>query len=220
MRTCTQCGAEHDRTSSWCNPCRAAGMRKYRATPQGKEATRRLEQQRVVTPERIEQGKRLRKEYAQTEKGRQVLRAATKRYQTTHKEKILQAERNRRKSNPVFKMAANLRRRLRGVLGARNPMTPGRMFVFLGCSFATFKQHVENQFTEGMCWENYGDWHLDHKIPLSSAQSVDEVRKLNHFTNIQPMWATYNRLKQNMLPEEWAAYVQQHQIDVTVPVPA
>jgi len=92
--------------------------------------------------------------------------------------------------------------------------------VFLGCSFTEFKQHIEKQFVDGMTWENYGEWHLDHKIPLSSANDVETVRRLNHYTNIQPMWAIYNRLKQNMLPEEWAAYVQQHQIDVTVPSPS
>ena len=195
-------------------------MRKYRATPQGKAATQHLENARVVTPERIEQGKALRKQYAQTEKGRAALRAASKRYRAAHKEKLLRAERERRQTDPVFKMAANLRRRLRGVLGARNPMMPGRMFVFLGCSFTEFKQHIEKQFVDGMTWENYGEWHLDHKIPLSSANDVETVRRLNHYTNIQPMWAIYNRLKQNMLPEEWAAYVQQHQIDVTVPSPS
>ena len=37
---------------------------------------------------------------------------------------------------------------------------------YLGCNIETFKKHLEQQFTEGMSWENYGEWHIDHKIPL------------------------------------------------------
>ena len=37
---------------------------------------------------------------------------------------------------------------------------------YLGCNIETFKKHVEQQFTEDMSWENYGEWNIDHKIPL------------------------------------------------------
>lgn len=216
MRSCTQCGVQHDKKNSWCNSCRAAGMRKYRATPQGKASTRRMEQNRTITEDRITQIKALQKKYAQTDRGRAVLRAASKRYNEKHRLKRNDEERKRRQSDPLFRMAANLRRRLREVLGSRNPMTPGRMFTFLDCSFADFKQHIERQFTNGMTWDNYGEWQLDHIVPLASAKDAETMRELSKYTNIQPMWAKYNRLKQNMLPDEWAAYIQQHQIDVTV----
>ena len=38
---------------------------------------------------------------------------------------------------------------------------------YLGCNIETFKKHIEQQFTEGMSWENYGEWHIDHKIPTA-----------------------------------------------------
>ena len=37
---------------------------------------------------------------------------------------------------------------------------------YLGCNIERFKKHIEQQFTEGMSWENYGEWNIDHKIPL------------------------------------------------------
>ena len=37
---------------------------------------------------------------------------------------------------------------------------------YLGCNIETFKQHIEQELTEGMSWENYGECHIDHKIPL------------------------------------------------------
>ena len=43
-----------------------------------------------------------------------------------------------------------------------------------------------------MSWENQGKWHIDHIIPLSSATNKDELYKLCHFTNLQPMWAIDN----------------------------
>jgi hypothetical protein len=50
-----------------------------------------------------------------------------------------------------------------------------------------------------MNWENRSKWHLDHIYPTSLAQSVEEIIKLNHYTNFQPMWAEENIRKGNRL---------------------
>ena len=71
----------------------------------------------------------------------------------------------------------------------------------LGCSFEDFKQYIENQFEPWMNWENYGQyngelnygWDLDHIIPISSAKTEQEVIKLNHYTNFQPLCSKVNR---------------------------
>jgi len=67
----------------------------------------------------------------------------------------------------------------------------------LGCSFEEFKKYIESQFQEGMSWENQGEWHLDHKIPVSWAESEEKVYELNHYTNFQPLWAKDNLSKGN-----------------------
>lgn len=51
---------------------------------------------------------------------------------------------------------------------------------------------LENQFTEGMSWDNYGDWHIDHKTPISAAKNLEEFKILSHYTNLQPLWALDN----------------------------
>ena len=59
--------------------------------------------------------------------------------------------------------------------------------------------YIENQFKEGMSFDNHGEWELDHKIPVSSANSEDEIIKLNHYTNFQPLWKLENRLKSDKI---------------------
>ncbi len=65
----------------------------------------------------------------------------------------------------------------------------------LGCTIKEFKVYIENKFTDGMTFENHGKWHLDHITPLASATTEEEVIKLNHYTNFQPLWAEDNLKK-------------------------
>ena len=64
---------------------------------------------------------------------------------------------------------------------------------YLGCNIETFKKHNEQQFTEAMSWEDHGEWHIDHKIPLKNNKpSLEEVAQRLHYTNTQPMWTSEN----------------------------
>ena len=67
----------------------------------------------------------------------------------------------------------------------------------VGCTFEELKIYIENQFTEGMSWDNYGidGWHVDHIKPLAVANSQEEIISLNHYTNLQPLWALDNLKK-------------------------
>ena len=65
----------------------------------------------------------------------------------------------------------------------------------LGCTWKELRCHMESKFTEGMSWANRNLWHIDHIIPLASAKSIEEVIKLCHYTNLQPLWAEDNLKK-------------------------
>ena len=67
---------------------------------------------------------------------------------------------------------------------------------YLGCDVETFKKHMEDQFEEGMTWENHGKsspkerkWEIDHITPLKYREpTLEEVIERLHYTNTQPLW--------------------------------
>ena len=65
----------------------------------------------------------------------------------------------------------------------------------IGCLFDRLVLHIERQFLPGMSWENRSEWHIDHIVPLASASSLEEMERLNHFTNLRPLWASDNLSK-------------------------
>ena len=71
----------------------------------------------------------------------------------------------------------------------------------LGCSIDFLKQYISNKFEKNMSWDNYGlyGWHIDHIIPLSSAKNKEELEKLCHYSNLQPLWAKDNLQKSNKI---------------------
>jgi hypothetical protein len=72
-----------------------------------------------------------------------------------------------------------------------------KIYQILGCTQQELLQHLEKQFLKGMNWENRKLWHIDHIIPMDSAKTLEDNYKLNHFTNLRPMWAKDNLSKKN-----------------------
>ena len=71
-------------------------------------------------------------------------------------------------------------------------------------SWEEFKLYIEKQWDINMNWENYGNniknnWSIDHIIPISSATTLEEVKKLNHHTNLRPIWHIDNIRKRDKL---------------------
>ena len=76
-----------------------------------------------------------------------------------------------------------------------------RTHEILGCSYEELKIYLESKFESWMTWDNKGlyngelnyGWDIDHIIPMSSANTEDEIYKLNHYTNLQPLCSKINR---------------------------
>jgi len=112
---------------------------------------------------------------------------------------VSQYRKKRFSEDEVFKLTFTVRSRIRNFLKMNNTPKLGQTFDLIGCSPQELIKHIESQFTEGMNWGNHGEWHIDHKIPLSSGKTKEEVMKLCHYTNLQPLWATDNLKKSNKL---------------------
>ena len=93
-----------------------------------------------------------------------------------------------------------VRNRINVFLRKNNITKKNQTFNIVGCSPEFLKEHLEKQFTEGMSWELMGkNIHIDHIIPLSSAKTEDEILKLCHYTNLQPLWAEDNLKKSDKI---------------------
>lgn len=107
-------------------------------------------------------------------------------------------EKQRKQNDPLYKLIQNYKNRicraLKGV-GIKSKTT----IKLLGCSIECFYIHIENQFKDGMTWDNQGKWHIDHIVPLSSASTLEEKEKLFHYSNCQPLWAKDNLSKSDKI---------------------
>ena len=124
-----------------------------------------------------------------------------KMYSEKNREKINQYYTDRKKNDPLFKLSHLVRSRIYVFLKLRSINKSIKTFDIVGCTSEFLKKHLETQFTEGMSWELMGRHiHIDHIIPLSSAKTEEEIYKLCHYTNLQPLWAKDNLVKGAKLP--------------------
>ena len=94
-----------------------------------------------------------------------------------------------------FKLKHLIRNRLNNALKVKSWIKNSKFSEYIGCPKDKLIQHIESNFINGMTWENHGEWHIDHIIPLSIASSEEELYKLCHYTNLQPLWAIDNLRK-------------------------
>ena len=102
----------------------------------------------------------------------------------------------RLKIDELFKLSRNLRIRINKFIKNKSKTTEN----IIGISLNELKSYLESKFVEGMSWDLLGKHiHIDHIIPLSSAKTEEEIYKLCHYTNLQPLWAEDNLKKGNKI---------------------
>ena len=143
-----------------------------------------------------ENNKEKRKEYNATRNEKR------KEHYAINKEKISEYYKNKRKIYPLFKLKCSLRNRTNTAFKRKNFTKSKKTLDMLGCDLQTAKAHLEKQFTKGMNWSNQGEWHIDHIIPCASAKTEEELIKLFHYTNLQPLWAADNLSKGKKIIEK------------------
>lgn len=168
-----------------------------------------------------EDNKEIRKDYLKNykDKNKKILKIKNKEYRTNNLTKIeewrfkneeyfKQYRKDNKKNralymkikfenDPIFKFKHNIRRLILHSFkrSKRNLRKTDKTEIILGCLIEDFIKYISEKFKEGMTLENHGKWHIDHIIPLAYATTKEEVIKLNHYTNLQPLWAKENLSK-------------------------
>jgi hypothetical protein len=167
---------------------RDVAMKKYFSKPETKE---RLKKNHKIWSEK---NKDHRKKYMDEyrEKNIDKIREAKRNYEKT-----------RKANDPLYKLIANFRTAIYQVLKENNINKNGHYFEILGYTPYDLIEHIESKFTEGMSWENYGEFHIDHITPISSfnIQEIgdNEFMRCWALENLQPMWAEENIRKSNKI---------------------
>ena len=108
-------------------------------------------------------------------------------------------EKERRQTDIDYRIKKNLRGRIYKAI-KRNSKSTSTM-ILIGCSMDELKIHLSSMFKEGMSWDNYGKWHIDHIKPCASFNLSDPAQQKEcfHYSNLQPLWAIENIKKSDQL---------------------
>lgn len=145
-----------------------------------------------------EELKQKKKEYYLTykENNKDKIKESNKKYKQKNKDKINKYYSNRKKNDSFFKFKLSVRNLIYSSFKRRFSIKSKKTIEILGCTFEYFRNHIEKQFNESMNWDNYGSyWEFDHIIQLATALNEDDLLRLNHYTNFQPLEIDKNRSK-------------------------
>lgn len=142
-----------------------------------------------------------------TEVGRNKSNLATRKWAKSNKARTsayaLKRYHEKYKHDPLWNLKMRLRCRIRESLEFTGFKKKTKTEDILGCTYSFFKNYLEQRFLPGMSWENRNLWHIDHVVPLASAKTEKEIIKLNHYTNLRPLWAADNIRKRDSIPEQF-----------------
>ena len=210
---CMKCGAERSAEYKKANPMneqkRAEKVEYLRAYREDKREDLN-EKQRLAYSERREQ--RLAAKRRAYYDNIEVMRGRSRRYQAKNKGKVslrmrqwakenrpaLNAKiRARLKADPVARCAKSMRTHLRRVIEGIGSTKKDDTYSTIGYSPKELKAHIERQFTNGMSWGNYGEWHIDHIVSISQMvkSGCEDPAIINCLTNLRPLWAEENHSK-------------------------
>lgn len=72
-----------------------------------------------------------------------------------------------------------------------------RTYNLLGYTTEQLKKRIEFNFKDGMSWNNYGEWHIDHIKPVCAFDKDISPNIINALCNLRPLWASDNMSRNN-----------------------
>lgn len=204
MKECRSCGAIHE------NPEEGfyrAGIKGFRSPCKGcilKRCKRYVSKNRDAQLERLRNHYQANKDAYREKTARwakenpERLKELRKKYSSTEKHKERRrADAAKLREDPKNRLVNSVRTGIsRSIYGV-----PGKI-RHLPYTTDQLKEHLEKQFAKGMTWDNYGEWHVDHILPVSSFKFSGDPKDPEFLacwamSNLRPMWAPENISKHN-----------------------
>jgi hypothetical protein len=193
MKICTQCGKDKNETEyhkakqnkdglkGQCKECVLLREREY------KKSNRNVlnEKQKKYYSEHVDDKKEYDRDYRKNNIDKIV--GYRKEYRKNNKELLNIKALEYHKKNPHIKAYRSM---LHTTLKKMGKAKEGKSIDLLGYSYLELKEHIESLFTDGMSWDNHGEWHIDHIRPISKFDKDTPQSVVNALSNLQPLWAT------------------------------
>jgi len=211
-----------DGYSNRCKECLRNKSKKIRSKDGFKEKNRKY--MKIYREENKDSFEKYQKEYYNRVDIKEIRKENSKKYREENKERLKEQKelwrennkenvrkyryeytKNRRLNDPLYKLSSDIGAMIRKSFLKNNFKKCNKTNEILGCSFANFKLYIESKFEPWMNWENHGKynseygfgWDIDHIIELKTATTIEDVIRLNHYTNLRPLDSKINRVDRN-----------------------
>ena len=226
IKTCSKCGKElplemfnkvkKNRLSSRCKDCEKLYKKWYKETHAEfiKERSKYFRERdpELTKKRKHEEYLRHSDKYKKRAKNHRLAHKEEKAhkdkiYRETHKEQIRERKRlyGRKvyKTNPQYVIKNQISHRIREAVKRQGYKKENKTQDLIGCTIPELIKHLESLFTDGMSWNNYGEWQIDHIIPCASfdLSDIEQQKKCFNYKNLQPLWAIDNQLKNDIMPD-------------------
>jgi hypothetical protein len=126
-----------------------------------------------------------------------------------HRPRQNEIDRERRRTDPKWKLQRTISNYIYQTLNGRKL---GRHWEYLvGYTVSDLRVHLEKQFQPGMSWANHGEWHIDHKIPITAFNFTkpehEDFKRCWSLENLQPLWANENMSKNAKLNQPFQPFL-------------
>ena len=204
MKICKICNTTEDligfrKDRKICNDCLKKQKIQFYLSNH-KESREKQKEYRELNRDKINAQKR---EHYQLNKERLIKNSSD--YKKNNRKRYNDLKINRKKNDPLYKLRITVSERIRQALKyhlAGTYKKKDSTIELLGCSIDELKTHLQNQFKEGMTWQNHGEWHIDHIIPCAAfdLSKKQDCLKCFNYKNLQPLWAHENLSKSDKIP--------------------
>jgi hypothetical protein len=181
--------------------------KKHKQSEKGKESNKRgIKKYRETV-----KGKIAEKKYRESEKGKDANKRGIKKYRNSEKGKIsIKKSRKKLLQTIEGRMANIMRKSISSSLKKHNLKKNKPLHHLIGCDLKKLKSHLEQQFSEEMNWENYGEWQVDHIVPINyfaknyDFSNIETQQICFNYLNLQPLAKSINLSKQDYVSKEFA----------------